>query len=66
MTFKLASVTAADGHKLNIRALPARGGPKDRFATWIHVKPKPKGMAASVGTEYYAYTEGDQAVSVRK
>ncbi len=66
MTLRLTAVDAADGHKLNIRALPTRraeGSVRDVDTG----KSKPKaGVAASVGTEYFAYTDGDQTVSVRK
>jgi len=66
MTLKLTAVDAADGHKLNIRALPTRraeGSIRDVDTG----KSKPKGgLAASAGTEYYAYIDGEQTVSVRK
>jgi hypothetical protein len=65
MTFKLTAVDAADGHKLNLRALPSRrtGG---SFRDVDTGKSKPKGVAATAGTEYYAYIDGDQAGPARK
>ena len=66
MTLKLTAVDAADGHKLNIRALPTRRA-EGSFRDVDTGKSKPKaGVAASAGTEYYAYVDGDQTVSVRK
>src|SRR5579863_2279915 len=65
MTLKVTTVDAADGHKLNIRALPARRA-EGSFRDVDTGKPKPKGLASTVGTEYYAYIDGDQTASARK
>ena len=65
MTLKLTTVDAVDGRKLDIRALPARRS-EGSFRDVDTGKPRPKGVAASVGTEYYAYVDGDQSVSVHK
>ena len=68
LTFKLASVTAVDGHKLNIRAVQAHGADGSyRPVELPGVKPKSKDLAASAGVgEYIAYVEGDQTVSTHK
>lgn len=67
MTFQLLTVTAVDGKKLNIRAEPSRGkdGPAKRpFESGA--KGRTKEIAAGAGSQYVAYIEGDQTVSVRK
>jgi len=66
MRFELLHVDAVDGKRLNVRAMAGRAkeGPTTRpFDTG---KSKPKGLAAAQGTEYIAYIDGDQSVSVRK
>lgn len=67
MTFRLHQVDAADGHKLNLRATPGRrsDGPPRRSIDTGGQK-KSKDIAAAQGTEYIAYIEGDQTVSVHK
>ncbi|HEY1760279.1 MAG TPA: serine/threonine-protein kinase [Bryobacteraceae bacterium] len=65
MTLKVTTVDAVDKTKLNIRALPSRRS-DGSFRDVDTGKPKPKGVAAAVGTEYYAYTDGDQVVFVHK
>jgi hypothetical protein len=67
MTFQLTQVDAVDGHKLNLRALPARrgDGPSARPVDTGNQKHS-KEIAAAAGTQYIAYIEGDQNVSVRK
>jgi hypothetical protein len=65
MTLRLTTVDAIDGSKLNVRALATRradGAVRDVDTG----KPKPKGVTAPAGTDYIAYTEGEQAVSIRK
>jgi hypothetical protein len=65
MTFKLMAVEAVDKSKLNVRALPVRRADGSiRDVDTGH--PKPKGVAASIGTEYYAYVDGDQSVVAHK
>jgi hypothetical protein len=67
MTFELQRVDAIDGKKLNVRAMAGRAkeGPTTRsFDTGRGSKPK--GLAAAQGTEYIAYVDGDQIVSIRK
>jgi len=66
-TFELQLVEAVDGKKLNVRATSGRSseGPATRsFDTGKGSKPK--GLIAAQGTEYIAYIDGDQTVSVSK
>jgi hypothetical protein len=67
MTFRLVQVEAVDGKKLNIRAEPSRGkdGPAKRPIE-AGAKGKSKETAAAAGSQYVAYIEGDQTVSVHK
>ena len=67
MTFRLLQVDAVDGKKLNIRAEPSRGkdGPAKRPID-SGAKGKTKEIAAAAGSQYVAYIEGDQTVSVHK
>jgi hypothetical protein len=67
MTFRLLQADAVDGQKINVRCKSGKqsNGPTTRpFDTGKN--PKAKGLAASQGTEYIAYIDGDQTVSVRK
>ena len=65
MTLKLTAVNAVDGSKLNLRALATRR-PEGSFRDVDTGKAKPKGVAAAAGSEYFAYIDGDQTVSVHK
>ncbi len=67
MMFRLTQADAVDGKKLNIRAEPARGkeGPVKRPIE-SGAKGKTKEIAAAAGSQYVAYIEGDQTVSVHK
>jgi predicted Ser/Thr protein kinase len=65
MTLKLTAVDAVDGSKLNLRALATRR-PEGSFRDVDTGKAKPKGVAAAAGSEYLAYVDGDQTVSVHK
>ena len=67
MTFQLTKIDAVDGHKLNVRATPARraDGPAARPVDTGNQKHS-KDVAAAAGTQYIAYVEGDQTVSVHK
>ena len=65
MTLSVATVTAVDGSKLNVRALPNRRA-DGSFRDVDTGKQKPKGAAAAAGTEYIAYIDGDQTVSAHK
>ncbi len=67
MTFRLLQVDAVDGQKISVRSKSGKqaNGPTARpFDTGKN--PKTKGLAASQGTEYIAYIDGDQTISVRK
>ena len=67
LTFKLTSVDAVDGHKLNIRAVQTRSEGSYGGVELPGVKAKSKDLAASAGTDgYVAYTDGDQTMSARK
>lgn len=62
LTFRLKNVTAAGGNLLLVRATPGGDGRRP-IETKSMAKP-PKGVAAVIGTEYVAYTAGEQVVSV--
>ena len=67
MTFRLVQADAVDGKKLNVRAEPSRG--KDGIARRpldSGAKGKSKEIAAGAGSQYVAYIEGEQSVSVHK
>ena len=67
MTFKLNSVEAVDGQKIPVRASVTRraDGPSVRpVDTGRYAKPKE--MAAVSGTDYVAYVDGDQTITLRK
>ncbi len=67
MTFRLLQADAVDGQKISVRCKSGKqaNGPTTRpFDTGKN--PKTKGLAASQGTEYIAYIDGDQTVTVRK
>jgi hypothetical protein len=67
MTFRLVQADAVDGKKLNVRAEPSRGrdGPAKRPID-SGAKGKTKEIAAAAGSQYVAYIEGEQTVSVHK
>ena len=67
MMFRLLQAKAVDGGQLNVRAMAGKGskGPPERpFDTGKGSKSKE--LIAPRGTEYIAYTDGEQTVSVRK
>jgi hypothetical protein len=64
MTFRLTQVDAAGGHPLKVRGTPARG-PASRPVDTGSQKHS-KDVEAVAGSEYVAYIEGDQTVSVHK
>jgi serine/threonine protein kinase len=67
MTFQLATADAVDGQKLKVRASAGRKetGPTTRpIDTGKYAKAKD--LAAARGTDYIAYIDGDQTVSVKK
>ena len=67
MTFKLNSAETVDGQKIPVRASVTRrpDGPSVRpVDTGKYAKPKE--MAAVSGTDYVAYVDGDQTITLRK
>jgi serine/threonine protein kinase len=68
MNFKLTQADLGGGAKLNVRAMPMRraDGPTQRPFEVVAIRPKGKDLAASEGTDYIAYVDGDQSVSVKK
>jgi hypothetical protein len=67
LSFRLMTVVAADGKVLKARATSGaggEGGPKRPFDTGKNQHPKE--LAASAGTQYIGYINGDQTVSVKK
>jgi serine/threonine-protein kinase len=67
MTFRLVQADAVDGKKLNVRTEPSKGkdGPAKRPID-SGAKGKTKEIAAAAGSQYIAYIEGEQTVSVHK
>jgi serine/threonine protein kinase len=67
MTFQLALADAVDGKKLHVRAESAHGknGPVKRPID-SGAKGKTKEIAAAAGSQYVAYIDGEQTVSVHK
>jgi serine/threonine-protein kinase len=67
MTFQLAAADAVDGKKLRVRAESAHGknGPVKRPID-SGAKGKTKEIAAAAGSQYVAYIDGEQTVSVHK
>jgi len=62
-TFKLSSVESAAGTKLVIRAIPSR----DKAERQIEQQgTKNKDVLAPAGTEYLAYVDSDQVVTVKR
>jgi serine/threonine protein kinase len=67
LTFRLSQTDAVDGKKLNVRAMSGRRAEGPTIRTFETLKgSKTKGLAAAQGTEYIAYIDGEQTVSVRK
>jgi len=67
MTFTLQQVESVDGQKLNVRTAPApRAGGPPRRPVETPGGGRSKTVAASKGTEYVAYIDGTQLVSVRR
>ena len=67
MTFRLIEADAVDGKKLKVRAMAGKraDGPPTRPVENANSKHS-KDTAAEAGTEYIAYVDGDQTVSVKK
>jgi hypothetical protein len=67
LTFRLLQADAVDGKKLNVRSMSGRRSEGPTVRPFETVKSsKTKGLAAAQGTEYIAYIDGEQTVSVRK
>ena len=67
ISYELEKVEAVDGKRLNVRATSGRNGDGPVLHAFETPKGrKSKGYAALQGTEYIAYTEGDQTVSVKR
>ena len=66
VTFKLQQVDAVDGRKLNVRAAPGKRADMATRPFEIAGKKPPKELAAAEGSEYIAYVDGEQTVSIRK
>jgi serine/threonine-protein kinase len=64
LTFRLKSVVAAGGNVLWVRATPS--GRDSRPVETASMPKPPKGMAAIIGTEYIAYTAGEQTLHLPK
>ncbi len=62
-TFKLTTVDSAGGGKIAIRATPGRTEKGDRTIELQGTKTKE--LLAPAGTEYMAYTEGEQTVTIK-
>ena len=67
LTLRLLHAQAVDGQKLIVRATPARrpGGPAQRPVE-VAGGVRSKEVAAAAGTQYIAYIDGGQVVSVSK
>jgi serine/threonine protein kinase len=67
-SFKLMDVTSADGHKLQVRATPAKGSADSPSKRPIDsgAKGKTKEVAAASGSAYIAYIDGAQTVNIKK
>jgi len=69
LRFHMLSSDAVDGQKLKVRALALRRAPQGLVARPFQIArggPKNKELAAENGTEYIAYIDGDQVISVHK
>jgi serine/threonine-protein kinase len=70
MTFQLNQVDAVGGQKLKVRATPAGGSASSRRPVDAGAnasgKKKPKDIAAAAGTQFVAYIDGNQSLTVRK
>ena len=66
-SFRLLEVAAVDGSKLKIRAVPMRrGGYKTDRSLEPIVPSRAKDVVAPAGSEFFAYFDGDQTVTVRR
>ncbi|MEP7352004.1 MAG: serine/threonine-protein kinase [Acidobacteriota bacterium] len=67
MTMRLETVDGVDGRKYSVRAVQASGG-ADRKTRRVDTDAKPvsENAAASAGTQYIVYVDGDQFITVKK
>jgi serine/threonine-protein kinase len=65
MTLRMSSVTAIDGKPYKVRALSSRNNKDPERPVETGKKPQSPSLAASVGTEYIAYVDGEMKVMVR-
>jgi hypothetical protein len=66
MTMRLLEADTASGQKIKVRGLPGKRA-DGQYARPVDTgKPKPKDLAAQAGTEYIAYIDGEQTVTVTK
>jgi serine/threonine protein kinase len=67
LNFRLTETVGVDGKKLNLRATAGHAGKGPVARPFDTGKgSKSKELAAAKGTEYYAYTDGEQTVNVKK
>jgi hypothetical protein len=66
MTFQLNQVEAVGGQKLKVRATPGGVAHRAMDSGTNGAKKKPKDVAATSGTEFVAYTDGNQSITIRK
>jgi serine/threonine-protein kinase len=66
MSFALQQVDAVDGRKLSVRATPGKRADGPAHRPVETGGKKIKDIAAAQGTEYIAYLDGEQTVSVKK
>jgi hypothetical protein len=67
MTFRLLKAESVDNQKLNVRAMPTRRGDSPVNRPVDSGKGiRSKELSATKGTEYLAYIDGEQTVSIRK
>ena len=66
MTLRLIEADVAGGRKVKVRGLPGKR-PDGNYARPVDTgKQKPKDIAAAKGTEYIAYVDGEQTLTVSK
>ena len=63
VNFQLASVTAASGAKLKVRATPQRKANEDSYRA---IDSKSKDIAATKGTHFIGYIDGAQTVMTKR
>jgi len=68
MTFDVGMVDAAGGQKLRVRAAPAASSSKRTVESGTNAgaKKKPKDIAATAGTQFVVYIDGNQSLTAGK